>query len=68
MNECPCGSCERKGCGEFHNQCTEYIEWKKSEEERKNKIKEAKKWLGRNYIKSTTFDSRVRRRGGRIGR
>lgn len=29
---CPCKDCEKKGCGAYHSQCKEYIEfteWKK---------------------------------------
>lgn len=30
---CPCGECEKKGCGVYHSQCKkylDYVKWKKA--------------------------------------
>lgn len=40
---CPCKDCEKKGCGVYHSQCKEYLDyvkWKQSvnEEIRKDKL------------------------------
>ena len=39
---CPCKDCEKKGCGNYHSQCQEYLGFKKwkeqvNEKERKEK-------------------------------
>ena len=36
--KCPCKGCERAGCGEYHEHCEQYQEWKKEHEVKK-------KWL-----------------------
>ena len=33
MRDCPCRHCERKGCGNYHDSCTEYQEWSKENRE-----------------------------------
>ena len=30
--KCPCKSCEKAGCGSFHDECERYAEWKKYRE------------------------------------
>lgn len=40
---CPCKDCKKKGCGLYHSQCEDYLnytKWKKAvnEEERKSKL------------------------------
>ena len=43
MIDAPCLKCERKGCGPYHDQCPEFIEFKKAvKEERKKKDADAK--------------------------
>ena len=40
---CPCGDCEKKGCGEYHSQCKKYlefVEWKRSVNERERSEKQ----------------------------
>ena len=36
--ECPCKTCEGKGCGAYHEECGPYQAWKRNREE-------AKAWL-----------------------
>lgn len=47
---CPCKTCEKKGCGEYHSKCAEYlkyVEWRKyvNQSERKSKQFAHKKYL-----------------------
>ncbi len=58
MMESPCAKCERKGCGSYHDICKEYQEYKATNE--KNKRKNIP--LGREYIKASTYHSRVRKK------
>lgn len=37
MNTCPCGECPMKGCGSYHSKCKEYIDWKLSNDNLKQK-------------------------------
>lgn len=30
--ECPCKDCKKKGCGVYHSQCKEYLEYVKWEQ------------------------------------
>ena len=39
---CPCKTCDRKGCGSFHDSCEAYQEWSAWNEE-KNRKKAAEK-------------------------
>lgn len=64
MKETPCKRCERKGCGNYHDKCPEYQQWKRSVEEEKAIVNENKKPQQRTYIKESTFRSRVRRKRG----
>lgn len=50
----PCGKCERKGCGSYHDVCKEYQEWKRDYEKSK-----APREQHRDYIKKTTYKSRT---------
>ena len=36
---CPCKDCEKKGCGDYHSQCQEYLEYKKWKGETNGKRK-----------------------------
>lgn len=63
-NDCPCGNCQNKGCGEFHSECEEYQKWRKQEDEKKELIRASKQYKGRGYIKPSTFNSRVKKRSG----
>lgn len=41
MNKCPCHTCERKGCGAYHDECKQYQEFhqeRMSEYERKKNL------------------------------
>lgn len=38
MLEAPCGKCENKGCGSFHDTCEKYQEFRAKTEERHEKI------------------------------
>ena len=31
--ECPCKKCPKKGCGTYHDKCTDYADWRKWWEE-----------------------------------
>ena len=55
----PCKNCPRKGCGAYHDICPEYNKWKREEEEKKKRIKEGKKYNGREYISDSVFKSRT---------
>ena len=33
----PCGNCDRKGCGSYHDICPEYLEYRKHRDEANNK-------------------------------
>lgn len=39
MNSAPCKDCERKGCGSYHDQCPEYLAWKKELNEANEKAR-----------------------------
>ena len=39
---CPCKDCEKKGCGDYHSQCQEYLEYKKWKEQVNEKERKAK--------------------------
>lgn len=54
MRKPPCGKCERKGCGSFHDECEAYQEWK--DECKKSK---APREEHREFIKQSTFKSRT---------
>lgn len=42
MSTAPCKDCERKGCGAYHSQCKEYLEFQRENEKRyKERKKEA---------------------------
>lgn len=54
MRVSPCKYCERKGCGSYHDECTDYLEW----------VEESKKYRKpleqhRNYVKDGAFKSRT---------
>lgn len=53
MRVSPCKSCDRKGCGSYHDECKEYLEWK---EECKTYKKPPEYY--REFIKETTYKSR----------
>lgn len=57
----PCIDCERKGCGSYHDECPEHKKWKEAEQQRRGVWKPS----GREFIKETTFRSRVKKRCGR---
>lgn len=33
-SNCPCRDCPGKGCGAYHNQCPDYLKWRKELDER----------------------------------
>jgi hypothetical protein len=39
---CPCKDCEKKGCGNYHSQCKEYLEYKKWKQQVNKKEREEK--------------------------
>ena len=57
----PCKNCPRQGCGAYHDECPEYLKWKREEEEKKNRIKEGNMYHGRDYIKESVFKCRTHR-------
>ena len=59
--ECPCKDCPQKGCGAYHDICPEHTEWKEEFEKEKQVIQKKKEYLGRGYIKDSTFNSRTHR-------
>lgn len=36
--EAPCGKCERKGCGSYHDTCEKYKEYKRESEKKRERI------------------------------
>lgn len=36
--EAPCGKCERKGCGSYHDICEKYMEYKRESEKKRELI------------------------------
>lgn len=56
--ECPCKSCGERGCGAYHDECPEFLEWKKCEDEKKEQMIGHKKYYGKSYINHSTFKSR----------
>lgn len=38
----PCANCPKKGCGSYHDECPDYISFKKSQEDLYKRRKEAK--------------------------
>ena len=49
----PCTTCDKKGCGVYHDICPDYQDWKNS------KIT-VEKELFREYVPNSTWDSRIR--------
>ena len=57
LEEPPCFTCENKGCGAYHDICTEYKAYK--EEIARNRNVKNRDRMMREYIKQTTFKSRA---------
>lgn len=44
MEICPCKDCPKQGCGAYHVECKEYLEWSERREAERERIHEEKKY------------------------
>ena len=49
--DCPCRTCDKKGCGTYHSDCEQYLRWKKELEEVKKARDKALSYRDKNKYK-----------------